>query len=264
VSTAKLPSKIYANAGKEFMASLAKGLRVLSAFGELRPTMSLTEAAAVAGISRASARRVLLTLAGLGYVKQTGRDFTLAPRILELGFGYLSIQPWIDRAQPLLKELSSEFQESFSAATLQGSEIVFVATVAAPGMVMSSAIAVGTRMTAFHSALGRVQLGYLEETEVWSRIKALKIEAFTPNTITDLKAIAERVKEDRLQGFSIVDEEMERGLRGIAVPLLTRSGRLLGAIGATAHASRTTRNEMRSTILPRLKDCSGKISQLMP
>jgi IclR family transcriptional regulator, pca regulon regulatory protein len=264
VSTADHQAGAARGDGKEFMASLAKGLKVLSAFGEKKPTMSLTEAAAVAGISRAAARRVLLTLAELGYVEQNGRDFTLAPRILELGFGYLSIQPWIDRAQPLLKELSLEFQESFSAATLQGAEIVFVARVAAPGMVMSSSVAVGTRLPAFHTALGRAQLGYVDEAEVWTRLKALKIEAFTPNTITDLSAIVERVKEDRLQGFSIVDEELERGLRALAVPLVSRGGRLLGAIGSTVHASRTTRNEMRSNILPRLKDCSGKISQSIP
>ena len=264
MSTAKQFPAIQNGDGKEFMASLAKGLAVLSAFNERRPTMSLTEAAGVAGISRAAARRVLLTLTELGYVEQNGREFTLAPRILELGFGYLSIQPWIERAQPLLKELSLEFQESFSAATLQGSEIVFVARVAAPGLVMSSAVAIGMRLPAFHSALGRIQLGFLHDDEIWARLKAQKLEAFTPSTITDLRALFERVKEDRVQGFSIVDEELERGLRAIAVPLVTRSGRLLGAIGATAHASRTTRNEMRSGILARLKDCSGKISQLMP
>ena len=247
--------------GKEFMASLAKGLAVLGAFGERRPSMSLTEAAAVAGLSRAAARRVLLTLTELGYVEQNGRDFTLAPRILELGYAYLSIQPWIERAEPMMKELSVEFQEACNAATLHGAEIVFVARVAAPSWIMSPTIPVGTRLPAFHTSLGRILLGYLDEAEIWSRLRATKIVAHTPNTITDPGALVERVKADRAQGFSIVDEELERDLRALAVPVVTRSGVPIGAINLAAHASRTTRNEMRDQYLPRLLEAAAKISQ---
>ena len=243
------------------MASLAKGLAVLGAFGEHRPTMSLTEAALVAGLSRAAARRVLLTLAELGYVEQNGRDFTLAPRILELGFAYLSIQPWIERAEPLMKALSAELQEACLAATLHGAEIVFVARVPAPYWIMSPNTAVGTRLPAFHTALGRAQLGFLPEAEIWNRLRSVRVQPFTANTIVDPGALVERVQADRAQGFSIVDEELENGLRAIAVPVVTRSGRLIGAINLSAHAGRTTRNEMRDLYLPRLRDVAAKISQ---
>ena len=249
--------------GKEFMASLAKGLAVLAAFGPARPSMSLTEAAAVAGLSRAAARRVLLTLGELGYVEQRGRDFTLSPRILDLGFAYLSILSWIERAEPLLKEIGAEFQESATAATLHGAEAVVVAQSPAPVWIMSSAMAVGTRLPAFHSALGRIQLGFLDGEEIWRRLRSSPIEQYTPSTITDLGALVERVKADRAQGFSIVDEELERGLRALAVPLVTRGGAAVGAINLSAHSARTTRNEMRDRYLPRLREAAEAISKFL-
>lgn len=249
--------------GKEFMASLAKGLAVLAAFGPARPSMSLTEAAAVAGLSRAAARRVLLTLGELGYVEQHGRDFALSPRILDLGFAYLSILSWVERAEPLLKELSSEFQEAAAAATLHGFEAIVVAQSSAAVWIMSSTTAIGTRQPAFHSALGRIQLGHLDDEEIWKRLRAAVIEQYTPSTITDLGALVERVKSDRAQGFSMVDEELERGLRALAVPLVSRSGTVVGAINLSGHSARTTRNEMRDRYLPRLRETAQTISKFI-
>jgi IclR family pca regulon transcriptional regulator len=247
--------------GKEFMASLAKGLAVLGAFGQARQSMSLTEAAAVAGLSRAAARRVLLTLSELGYVEQNGRDFTLAPKILELGFAYLSIQSWIERVEPMMKTLSAEFQEACSAATLHGTEIMFVARVPSPSWIMSPALPVGTRLPAFHTSLGRILLGFLDEGEIWNRLRATKIVAYTPASIIDPSALVERVKADRAQGFSIVDEELEKDLRALAVPIVSRSGGAIGAINLAANANRTTRNEMRDRYLPRLREVAARISQ---
>lgn len=245
------------------MASLAKGLAVLAAFGPARPAMSLTEAAAVAGLSRAAARRVLLTLCTLGYVDQKGRDFTLSPRILDLGFSYLAVLPWIERAEPLLKELSVEFQEAATAATLHGAEAVVVAHGPPPAWIMSSSMSVGTRLPAFHSALGRIQLGYLDDDEIWRRLRSTKIESYTPNTIIDPSALVERVKADREQGFSLVDEELERGLRALAVPLVSHGGAVVGAINLSAHSARTTRNELRDLYLPRLKVAAHTISDFL-
>jgi IclR family pca regulon transcriptional regulator len=243
------------------MASLAKGLAVLGAFNERQPSMSLTEAAAVAGLSRAAARRVLLTLAELGYVEQTGRNFSLAPRVLELGFAYLSIQSWIERAEPLMRQLSSEFQETSTAATLHGGEIVFVARVPAASRLVSPTLPVGSRLPAFHTSLGRILLGYLSEDEIWRRLRANPIVPHTASTIVDPAALVERVMADRKQGFSIVDEELEPDLRALAVPILNRAGSPVGAINLAAHASRTTRNEMRELFLPRLRDVARRISE---
>jgi IclR family pca regulon transcriptional regulator len=147
---------------KEFMTTLAKGLAVLGAFGRQRPTMTLSEAAQVADLSRATARRVLRTLSMLGYVKQEGRTFSPSPRILDFGFAYLSTQSWIDRALPLMRDLSERLGESSSAAILQGNDIVYVARVPAR-RIMSAALSVGSRLPALHTALGRILFGYLDE-----------------------------------------------------------------------------------------------------
>jgi IclR family transcriptional regulator, pca regulon regulatory protein len=244
---------------KEFMATLAKGLAVLGTFDKERPSMTLSEAAVAAGLSRATARRILRTLAELGYVEQSGRQFSLSAGILKLGFAYLATQNWIEQATPLMRQLSEQFHESCSAAILQGTEIVYVARFPA-GRIMSATLAVGTRLPAFHTALGRVQLGFLDDAELWRRLRSLRLEAYTPSTIINVQALFERVREDRAQGFSIVDEELERGLRSIAVPIVARNGEAVAALNVSTHSTRTTRNEMRDRFLPSLRVVAGQIS----
>lgn len=244
---------------KEFMTTLAKGLAVLGAFGKHRPTMTLSEAAGVADLSRATARRVLRTLTQLGYVAQDGRTFSLSPQILDLGFAYLSTQSWIERASPMLRELSERLGETCSAAILQDSDIIYVARIPAR-RIMSTALGVGSRLPALHTALGRIMFGYLDEAEIWRRLKAQRVEAYTPQTITDLQALFDRIRADRAQKFSIVDEELERGLRALAVPVLDRSGQAVGAINLSTHSTRTTRNEMREQFLPELNRIAEQLA----
>jgi IclR family pca regulon transcriptional regulator len=250
-------------ADKEFMATLAKGLAVLGCFGKERPRMTLSEAAVAANVSRATARRILRTLTELGYVAQDGRQFSLSPHILKLGFAYLATQSWIERAQPLMRELSERLGESVSASILQesehGSEIVYVARVPTR-RIMSSVLSVGSRLPAFHTAMGRIQLGFLDEAEIWRRLKSRRVEAFTPQTITDLQALFDRVRDDRAQGFSLVDEELERGLRSIAVAVVDRHGQAVGALSISTHSARTTRNEMRATFWPALTALARQIA----
>jgi IclR family pca regulon transcriptional regulator len=126
--------------------------------------------------------------------------------------------------------------------------------------IMSTALAVGSRLPAFHTALGRAQLGYLDEAEIWRRLMSLRIEALTPYTITDVNALFDRVKADQEQGFSIVDEELERGLRALAVPVLDRSGQVVTAINLSTHSTRTTRSEMRDRFLPELQRIATQLS----
>src|SRR5438270_2276641 len=144
---------------KEFMATLAKGLAVLGCFGKQRPNMTLSEAAVAANVSRATARRILRTLAELGYVEQRGREFSLSPNILQLGFAYLATQSWIERAAPLMKELSERLHESCSAAILQGTETVYVARLPTR-RIMSVAVSAGSRLPALHSSMVRVPRGF--------------------------------------------------------------------------------------------------------
>ncbi len=249
---------------KEFMATLAKGLAVLGCFGEQHPSMTLSEAAAAAHLSRATGRRVLLTLAELGYITRKGRYFSLAPRILELGFAYLSTQTWLDRAEPLMKELSHSLQESCSAAILQGGEIVYVARMPAPHRIMSTTITVGTRLPAFHTSLGRTQLGFLPESTLRALLADQAFARHTPSTLTDPDALVARIAADYAQGYSIVDEELEQGLRSVAVPILTRSGNNVGAINLSALSSRTTLAEMRGRFLAGLRGVARDISRSLP
>jgi len=244
---------------KEFMATLAKGLAVLGSFDKERPAMTLSQAAQATGLSRATARRILRTLTELGYVMQNGRQFSLSSGILRLGFAYLATQNWIEQATPLMRQLSEQFHESCSAAILQGTEIVYVARFPA-GRIMSVSLAVGTRLPAFHTSLGRIQLGFLDDAEIWRRLKSLRIDAYTPSTITDVQALFDRVEEDRALGFSIVDEELERGLRSIAVPIVDRAGEAVAALNLSTHSTRTTRNEMRDRFLPSLRAVAEQIS----
>jgi IclR family transcriptional regulator, pca regulon regulatory protein len=244
---------------KEFMLTLAKGLAVLGSFGRHRPTMTLAQAAQAVDLSRATARRVLHTLVGLGYVEQNGRQFALSPRIMRLGFAYISSQSWVDRAAPLMKALSERFHESCSAAILEGTEIIYVARIPAR-RIMSATLAVGSRLPAFHSSMGRIQLGFLDAAEIWRRLKSVRFEPLTPATIIDLQALHERIRDDRRQGFSIVDEELERGLRSIAVPVVDRDGQCIGAINLSTHSTRTTRNALRETFLPELKSVAEQVS----
>jgi IclR family transcriptional regulator, pca regulon regulatory protein len=245
---------------KEFMATLAKGLAVLGAFGKQRPVMTLSQAARAVGLSRATARRILRTLTELGYVEQHGREFSLSSAILQLGFAYLATQAWIERATPLMRELSERFHETCSVAILQGCEIVYVARIPAR-RIMSATISVGSRLPAFHSSMGRIQLGFLDNAELWRRLKSIRIEPSTPSTITDLQALFDRVRDDHAQGFSIVDEELERGLRSIAVPIVDRNGQAVAGLSMSTHSTRTTRNEMREKFLPQLVALAAQISQ---
>lgn len=258
---ANLDNSTQPGGDKEFMTTLAKGLAVLASFGEQRPTMTLSQAAVASQLSRATARRVLLTLSELGYVSQSGRDFSLAPRILELGFAYLSTQSWIDRAEPLMKELSHSLKESCSAAILQDTEIVYVARMPAPHRIMSTTIAVGTRLPAFHTSLGRIQLGFLSPADVRERLGRAALTRHTPRTIVEPDALLARIREDNAQGYSIVDEELEQGLRSLAVPIVTRGGENVGAINLSAHASRSSRNELRDKFLPKLSAIAQEISR---
>lgn len=245
---------------KEFMTTLAKGLAVIELFGKQRSALTISQAATGAGVSRATARRILLTLERLGYVEQRGRDFALAPAALNLGFAYLSSQSWIERARAPMQALSERFGEAAALAILDGGNIVYVARVQGRSL-MSNALGIGARLPAFHTALGRVLLGALDEDALWMLLRPLALAPMTPATITDKQSLAERIREDARQGFSIVDEELERGLRAIAAPVRDRSGRIAAALNISTQAARMTRNEMREKFLPALREAAAEIGE---
>ncbi|MFD7001528.1 IclR family transcriptional regulator C-terminal domain-containing protein [Streptomyces mirabilis] len=240
--------------GREFIESLARGLTVITAFGEGRAELNLTEVAQATGLARATARRALITLEHLGYVTAHDRVFRLTPRVLGLGFPPLSRTSLAEIAAPHLTELSQRLHDSVSLAVLTGDEIQYTGRVST-SRVMSVHITIGTRLPAYPTALGRVMLADLPEPPL------TELLPLTPRTITDparLRAVLDRVREE---GYALVDEELEVGLRSVAVPVRERGGRVVAAVNVAMHSSRRTAEECVAEVLPELRATVGRIEE---
>jgi IclR family pca regulon transcriptional regulator len=235
----------------DFVQSLDRGLAVIRAFGPDRERLSLSEVARATGLTRAAARRFLLTLVRLGYVRSDGREFSLRPRVLELGYAYLSGLALPEVAEPHLEALSAKLHESSSISVLDGHYIVYVARVATK-RIMTVAISVGTRFPAYAASMGRVLLAALSPDELDKYLAEATLEAFNERTVTDPEQLRAIVREVGRQGYSIVDQELEDGLRAIAAPIRDSSGAVTAAINVSAHASRHTPDAMLTQILPEL------------
>ncbi|WP_197320226.1 IclR family transcriptional regulator C-terminal domain-containing protein [Saccharomonospora sp. NB11] len=238
--------------------SLERGLAVIKAFGAGTPQLTLSDVAKATGLTRAAARRFLLTLADLGYVRAEGRYFRLTARVLELGYAYLSSLPLSDVVQPHLERLSAEVHESSSVSVLDGTDIVYVARVAV-SRIMTVSIDVGTRFPAHATSMGHVLLAGLGEDELAAYLDEATFERRTERTITsasDLRAELDRVRE---QGWALVDQELEEGLRSVAVPLHDRDGKVVAAVNLSTHASRTTSETVLTELLPRLRRTAERI-----
>ncbi len=255
-AAAPVPEEAGTSAGtqardSDFVQSLDRGLAVIRAFGPDRERLSLSEVARATGLTRAAARRFLLTLVKLGYVRSDGREFSLRPRVLELGYAYLSGLTLPEVAEPHLEELSAKLHESSSISVLDGHHIVYVARVATK-RIMTAAISVGTRFPAFAASMGRVLLAALSPEELDKYLAEATFEAFTERTVTDPDQLREIVLEVGRQGYSIVDQELEDGLRAIAAPIRDSSGAVTAAINISAHASRHTPEAMLTQLLPEM------------
>jgi IclR family transcriptional regulator, pca regulon regulatory protein len=241
----------------DFVQSLDRGLAVIRAFGPDRDRLSLSEVARATGLTRAAARRFLLTLVKLGYVRSDGREFSLRPRVLELGYAYLSGLALPEVAEPHLEELSAKLHESSSISVLDGHHIVYVARVATK-RIMTVAISVGTRFPAYAASMGRVLLAGLSPDELEKYLAEATFEAFTERTVTDPDRLRDILQEVGRQGYAIVDQELEDGLRAIAAPIHDSSGAVTAAINVSAHASRHTPDAM-TKLLPELLRTAGHI-----
>lgn len=244
----------------DHVQSLARGLAVIRAFdGESGP-LSLSEVARRCDLTRAAARRFLITLSDLGYVRQSGRDFTLRPRVLELGFSYLSGLDVVDVARPHLEELSHDLRESASVSVLDGRDIVYVARVPTR-RIMSVTIAVGTRFPAYATSMGRVLLSALPNAELDDQLAHAEAHRLTARTATDATALRELVLAARQDGHAIVDQELEEGLRSVAVPLRDAEGATVAAMNVSTHAGRTSVEDLRERLLPRLHEAAAAIGR---
>lgn len=241
-----------------YVQSLARGLAVIRAFDESRPEMTLSEVARATDLSRAAARRFLHTLAQLGYVYSDGRVFTLTPRVLELGFAYLSSVSLPEIAQPHLERLVSRVHESASVSVLDGDDIVYIARVPT-SRIMTVSINIGTRFPAYATSMGRVLLANLPADELDSFLSRVRLDPLGPHTVDSPDELRRELTRIREQGFGLVDQELEAGLRSIAAPIRNRAGRVIAAANISSHASRTTGEGARENLLPPLQATTADI-----
>ncbi|GAA0520679.1 IclR family transcriptional regulator [Paractinoplanes deccanensis] len=242
----------------DFVQSLERGLAVIRAFDAGHPELTLSEVARICGLTRAAARRFLLTLADLGYVRTDGRLFSLTPRVLELGYAYLSSLSLPEVTAPHLERLVAQLHESSSLSILDGDDIVYVARVPT-SRIMAVAITVGTRFPAYATSMGRVLLAALPPQELESYLARVSPARLTAKTVTTADALRAEIAKVRAQGWSIVDQELEEGLRAIAAPIHDRAGTVVGAVNVSVHAARATVDVMRRRFRPALLAATAAI-----
>lgn len=235
----------------DFVGSLAKGLRVLEAFSADRPRLAISEVAEATGLDRATARRCLLTLHELGYAAYDGKFFTLTPRVLRLGMGALAALPLAQLVQPWIDHLSEQIGQSTSVSILDETEIVYLAR-AAQRRVMSIGLMPGSRLPAHCTSMGRVLLAALPEAEARALIEMSDLTPRTAMSLTAPEQIMERIAEVRRQGYALIDQEVELGLRSIAVPLCDASGRVVAALNTGVAAVQAAPEELVTLYLPAL------------
>lgn len=241
----------------DFVNSLAKGLAVISSFDSDKPEMTISEVAELNDLSRASARRILLTLTELGYVRERGTRYSLSPKTLSLGYGFLSSAGVADVIAPHIAELSADIRESVSAAVLDGSEVVYVAR-SAPTKVMQVRISIGSRFPAAATSLGRVLMADLSDQQVSELLKTKPPQMATPFTKTAIKDLTLAIDQVRKQGYSFVDQELELGLKSIAVPVKGANGNVIAALNV-ATVGKTSKTTLERTLLPALRACAQDI-----
>lgn len=249
--------------GPDFVQSLERGLSVIRAFDAEHAELTLSEVAAATGVTRAAARRFLLTLAELGYVRSDGRFFSLTARVLELGYAYLSSLSLPEVAESHLEALVAEVNESSSVSVLDGMDVVYVARVPV-SRIMTVAISVGTRFPAYATSMGRVLLAGLPDDELATYLAQVRLQRLTPRTVSSIAALRGELAKVRNQGWAIVNQELEEGLRAIAAPIRDRSGQVVAAVNVSAHASRTSLEAMRRDLLPLLLKTATNIESDLP
>jgi len=247
---------------RDTMGGLAKGLAVIETFTAERPRQSIAEVAAASGLDRATARRCLLTLALNGYADYDGKYFTLTPRVLRLGTACLATMPLPQVVQPWLDQLSGELGESASVSILDEDEIVYVAR-AAQKKVMSIALMPGSRLPAYCTSMGRVMLAALPEAEARQRLTIRPLPARTSLTLTDIDAVMNRIRLAREQGYAIIDQEVEMGLRSIAVPLLNARTLTVAAINFGLPAVGAGIDTLVTLYLPALKRIQAEMRAVL-
>jgi IclR family pca regulon transcriptional regulator len=234
-------------------------MAVIQVFSRERPALTLSEVARLTNTTRATARRILLTLEKLGHVRTDGKLFTLTPRVLSLGGAYLASLELPELAQPLMEELVEQTRESCSMATLDPPDIVYVARVPTR-RIMTIALGIGARLPAHATSMGRVLLAGLSDEQLDRFIDETPLERFTETTITEPAMLREAVAQTRAQGWAYNDQELELGLRSIAAPITSSSRGTVAAVNVSAATQRVSADEFRDRLLPALLETAAAIS----
>lgn len=245
---------------RDFVTALASGLDVILAFDHANPRMTLSEVAAKTGMNRARARRFLLTLNALGYVRKQHRHFELAPKTLQLGYAFLSANNYRTVIQQHLEDITQKTGESSSLGVLDGSDVIYVGRSAAPHRLMAITLAIGTRLPAVLTSMGRVLLAQLPDDELDALLETVTLERHTERTITDKAELRDCLRRVREQGYCIVDQELDSGLRSLAVPAFDAHGKLLGAINVSTNAARIDLATLTENFLPLLREKAEQIA----
>lgn len=250
------------NEDRDFVTSLARGLEVIRAFNRSKSSMTLSEVAERTAMTRAAVRRFLLTLVREGYAETDGKYFRLRPKVLELGFSLLASMDITEIMQPVVDELAQRLQESVFVAVLDGDSVRYVAR-ATTNRVVSIGINIGSRAPAHAVSTGRVLLSGLSEDKLHAYLDSAVLEKITQHTVTSKVQLESVIDETRRQGWCIVDQELEVGLRSISAPIKNRSGEVVAALNVCCPSVRFTVKEMQSKILPELLDAASRISLMM-
>jgi IclR family transcriptional regulator, pca regulon regulatory protein len=242
-----------------FVEAFAKGLAVISSFGDGRDRLSISDVAARTGLDRAGARRLLLTLVHLGFATQHDGRFVLTPRVLRLGFAYLSSLSLREIAQPLIENLSKSVNEPVAVSVIDGDEIVYVAR-ATSARVLSRQLVVGSRLPAYCTSMGRVLLAAKTPAELDHYLSITDLVPLTRHTLTDKEALRQEIGRVRRQGWAIVVNELELGVCGLAAAVRDNNGKVVAAINLSANLSRYTKASYIETCLPPLLDVARVVS----
>ena len=247
----------------DFMTSLARGLAVIQAFSQKKRQLTISQVSAKTGFSRAAVRRCLYTLAKLGFAgSDDNRHFYLRPRVLALGHSYISSMPLATAAQPILEHFSRLMHESCSIATLDGLDIVYVAR-ANVTRIMAIDLGVGSRLPAFCTSMGRVLLANLPSDELESFLARIQFTRYTERTIVTVDKLRPVLRLALRNGYTIVDQELELGLRSMAVPIQNPSGKVVAAVNVGAHAQRVSNQDMLNKFLPHLRAAAQELCMLL-
>lgn len=247
---------------RNFMTSLARGLMVIRAFSEQTSSLTIADVAKSTGLPRAAARRCLLTLTQLGYAGTDGRVFFLRPKVLALGYSFLSSAPLATVLDPVLNHVSRTLEESSSAAMLDEDDVVYIARVATK-RIMSLGLNIGSRLPAYCTSMGRVLLASLPLNEFEDYVKRVTLKPLTAQTVTSKSEFRRIIEETRIRGYALIDQELEIGLRSLAVPIKNPSGAVVAAINVSAQAVRVEKDAMIEHFLPVLQNAAGEARLLL-